>query len=231
MIRELDLGLAPQVCFETEGVRYSGSKRLVIPKIHELVHILPIRTVLDAFAGTTRVSQYFKSAGYDVHCNDVAAYSSVFARCYRENCDTERPGLDEKIRHLNHLTPVDGYFTEHFGGEDDGTGSVTAADGKKKPFLIKNTRKLDAIRPEIDKIAADKIEHAILVTSLIHALDRIENTLGHQVAYLSKWATRAYSDLVLIRPRLLAGDGFYHITQTDARKISDRYDLAYFDPP
>jgi adenine-specific DNA-methyltransferase len=55
--------------------------------------------------------------------------------------------------------------------------------------------------------------------------------LGHQVAYLSKWAPRAYSDLVLRRPRLLAGDGSYRVTRMDAREISGRFDLAYFDPP
>jgi adenine-specific DNA-methyltransferase len=227
----LEPGFSPRLSFETEGVRYSGSKRLVIPKIHELIQLLPIRSVLDAFAGTTRVSQYFKSAGYDVHCNDLAAYSSVFGRCYLENCDVERPELDEKIKFLNHMKPVDGYFTEYFGGEDDGTGLVKAADGKKKPFLFKNTRKLDAIRDEIDKIAEDKVERAILLTALINALDQVENTLGHQVAYMSKWSPRAYSDLVLRRPRLQAGEGDYRVTRMDARKISGRFDLAYFDPP
>ena len=224
-------GLPPRSPFETEGVRYTGSKRLVIPKIHELIRGLPIRSALDAFAGTTRVSQYLKSAGYDVHCNDLAAYTSVFGRCYLENCAVDRPDLDEKLRFLNHLKPVDGYFTEHFGGEDDGAGRVKAADGKKKPFLAKNTRKLDAIRNEIDRIAAGEIEHAILLTSLIHALDQVENTLGHQVAYLSQWAPRAYSDVRLRRPRLLAGDGSYCVTRLDARNISGQFDLAYFDPP
>lgn len=227
----LDLGFSPRLSFETEGVRYTGSKRALIPKIHELIHALPIRSALDAFAGTTRVSQYLKSAGYDVQTNDLAPYSTIFGRCYIQNCDIERPELDEKIKHLNQLKPVDGYFTETFGGEDDGTGAVKAVDDKKKPLLVKNTRKLDAIRDEIDRIAKDKIEHAILVTSLINGLDQIENTLGHQVAYLSKWAPRAYNDLVLRRPRLIPGDGNYCVSRLDAGKIPDRFDLAYFDPP
>ena len=228
---DLALGISTRLSFETEGVRYTGSKRALIPKIHELIHTLPIRSALDAFAGTTRVSQYLKSAGYDVQTNDLAPYSTIFGRCYIENCDVERPTLDEKIKHLNQLKPVDGYFTEFFGGEDDGTGAVQASDGKKKPFLVKNTRKLDAIRDEIDRIAEDKIEHAILVTSLINGLDQIESTLGHQVAYLSKWAPRAYNDLVLRRPRLIPGDGTYRTSRLDAGKIPNRFDLAYFDPP
>ena len=228
---DLALGISTRLSFETEGVRYTGSKRALIPKIHELIRTLPIRSALDAFAGTTRVSQYLKSAGYDVQTNDLAPYSTVFGRCYIENCDVERPALDEKIKHLNQLKPVDGYFTEFFGGEDDGTGAVQASDGKKKPFFVKNTRKLAAIRDEIDRISEDKIEHAILVTSLINGLDQVESTLGHQVAYLSKWAPRAYNDLVLRRPRLIPGDGTYRTSRLDAGKIPNRFDLAYFDPP
>ncbi len=69
------------------------------------------------------------------------------------------------------------------------------------------------------------------MTALINGLDQVENTLGHQVAYLSKWAPRARNDLVLRRPRLIPGDGRYRVTRMDAQKISGRYDLAYFDPP
>ncbi len=86
----------PPVSFETEGIRYTGSKRAIIPKIHELIHALPIRSTLDAFAGTTRVSQYLKAAGYDVHTNDLAPYSEVFGRCYIQNCDVARPESGRK---------------------------------------------------------------------------------------------------------------------------------------
>ena len=68
---DLALGISTRLSFETEGVRYTGSKRALIPKIHELIRTLPIRSALDAFAGTTRVSQYLKSAGYDVQTNDL----------------------------------------------------------------------------------------------------------------------------------------------------------------
>jgi adenine-specific DNA-methyltransferase len=227
----LDLGAVNELPFETEGIRYSGSKRAILPRIHRLVRGLPVRSVLDGFSGTTRVAQSFKAAGYDVHCNDLAPYSEIFGRCYIENCAVERPALEEKLRFLNALAPCDGYFTEHFGGEDDGSGAVRSRDGKKKPFLAKNTRKLDAIRDEIDRIAADETERAILLTALISALDQVESTLGHQVAYLAKWAPRAYADLVLRMPRLLRGTGKYRVSRRDVREIVDRVDLAYFDPP
>ena len=45
-----------------ESIRYSGSKYKIIPKINEIVADLPIKKAVDAFSGSTRVAQYFKSA-------------------------------------------------------------------------------------------------------------------------------------------------------------------------
>jgi adenine-specific DNA-methyltransferase len=217
--------------FQTEGIRYTGSKRLVIPRIHELVSQLKIKKVLDGFTGTTRVAQHFKSLGYDVHCNDVAPYSAILANCYILNCDTARKELDDKIKYLNNLPPEHGYFSENYGGFDTGDGKVSSNDGKKKPFQLKNTRKLDAVRPKIDEVASDNLERSILLTALINSLDKVENTLGHQVSYLSKWAPRSYSELILKRPGLIGGEGNHAVFQDDVKNIKEEYDLAYFDPP
>jgi len=217
--------------FQTEGIRYSGSKRTLIPFIAEAIKGLPIRTALDGFTGTTRVAQYFKKAGFSVHANDLALYSSVFARCYLLNNDTSPRGIKDKLDHLNSLQPVEGFYTENYGGDDDGAGNVVAKDGKKKPFQRKNAMKLDAIRPEIDRIAENETEKAILLTSLILGLDKIENTLGHQVAYLAQWASRSYDDLVLELPSLIKGTKEYSCTQQDVATLQGEWDLAYFDPP
>jgi adenine-specific DNA-methyltransferase len=217
--------------YATEGIRYTGSKKALIPQIHAVIRDLGVKDVLDGFSGSTRVSQFLKAAGYNVCANDLADYSRVLGTCYLLNNTVALPAVEEKLRHLNARPPVDGYFTEYYAGDDDGKGRVISADGKKKPFLRKNTRKLDAIRDEIDRIAADEVERCILLTALINGLDLIENTLGHQVAYLSKWAGRSRNDLTLQLPRLLAGTGRYQVLQQDAATIDQGFDLAYFDPP
>jgi adenine-specific DNA-methyltransferase len=216
--------------FQTEGIRYSGSKRTIIPFIHELIKELPIHSVLDGFSGSTRVSQFFKRAGYSVHANDLAIYSYVFGMTYIVNT-LHFKRIEEKIAYLNQLPPQDGFFTEAYGGDDDGNGNVLSSDGKKKPFQRKNTQRIDSIRPQIDQISENEIEKNILLTSLILGLDKIENTLGHQVAYLAKWAGRSYECLILEMPRLLQGNQSYRVTQQDVASIRGSYDLAYFDPP
>jgi adenine-specific DNA-methyltransferase len=40
-----------------------------------------------------------------------------------------------------------------------------------------NTKKLDAIRDEIEKIAVDETEKQTLITSLILALDKVDSSL------------------------------------------------------
>jgi adenine-specific DNA-methyltransferase len=217
--------------YQTEGIRYAGSKRTLIPFIHQVIRGLSINSVLDGFGGSTRVSQFFKKAGYSVHVNDLAVYTSIFAQTYITNTLLDDGKLQRKIDYLNGLKGKEGFYTENYAGVDKGDGLVSSKDGKKKPFLMKNAMKIDAIRPEIDKLAEDNREFCILLTSLILGLDRIENTLGHQVAYLSAWAPRAYSDLKLELPNLISGNQQYTHSQMDVLKINKEFDLAYFDPP
>lgn len=217
--------------FETEGIRYSGSKKQILPRIHEVIKNLPIKTVLDGFSGTTRVSQYLKQAGYSVTCNDLADYSFIFGKTYIENVYLKTKKIQDKIDHLNTLAPVHGFFAANYGGHDDGKGGCFHADGKKKPLTVENAAKLDAVRSEIDRMTEGEVEKSILLTSLINAVDKVENTLGHQVAYLSKWSSRAKKPLFLQMPRLISGNQEYKVLKQDAATIQDYHDLAYFDPP
>jgi len=57
-------------------------------------------------------------------------------------------------------------------------------------WQLHNTMKLDAIREEIDIITDDEIKRAVLLTSLILAMDKVDNSVGHQVSYLRQWAPR-----------------------------------------
>ena len=60
---------------KTQGIKYAGSKLKIIPYILDSVKDLEIQTVLDGFSGSTRVSQAFAEAGYDVTSNYLAYLS------------------------------------------------------------------------------------------------------------------------------------------------------------
>lgn len=207
---------------ETEGIKYTGSKLRILPYIVDMVRRLNVESALDAFSGTTRVAQLFAQIGYNTTANDISVWSQVFATCYLLSKQADSyylPYLDE----LNSLPGYKGWFSEHYGGEDE--------DGKM-PFQLKNTMRLDAIRDRIEEYNLPWEDKCVLLTSLILAMDAVDNTLGHYAAYLSGWSPRSYNDICLKLPKrpvittnnkVIRGDVF------DA--VHDYHDLVYLDPP
>lgn len=210
---------------QTQGIKYTGSKDKIIPYILNLAHKVKANTVLDGFSGTTRVSQAFAQLNYTVISNDKAVWSNIFAQCYLLNKQSKKY-YKEIIDYLNQLPGKYGWFSEHYGGDP-------AQPGPKRPWQIHNTMKLDAIREEIDKITDDKIERAVLLTSLILALDKVDNTVGHYSAYLREWAPRSYKTLQLEVPQFIISNQPHRVYQEDIFNLLPKIkvDLAYYDPP
>lgn len=209
---------------KTEGIKYAGSKLKILPYIFEMLgEVNGVESVLDGFSGTTRVSQALAQKGYTISSNDISVWSEVFATCYLKSTKSIEY-FQEIIDYLNNIEGTQGWFSDNYGGTEEDT---------KKPFQLKNTLKLDAIREEIEKMQLPWNEKCVLLSSLILALDKVDNTMGHYVAYLSRWSPRSFNDLQLTVPRLFE-------TNTDHRVIRDdifntvkdySFDLAYFDPP
>lgn len=218
-------------CPYTEGIKYAGSKLKLLPQILYLARKVSPRTVFDGFSGTTRVSQAFARQGYRVVANDLAVWSRVFGLCYLRN-QREESYYQEIIDHLNALPGQDGWFTEHYGGEPNGLKS-SQTDGRKKPWQIHNTHKLDAIREEIEKLNLTEVEKAVLLTSLILALDEVDSTLGHFASYLNEWAPRSYKVMKLKVPAVQIFDEDHEVYGDDIFKVIEKVDcdLAYYDPP
>ena len=215
----------------TEGIKYAGSKLKIFPLILDFAKKVNAKTVLDGFSGTTRVSQAFAKCGYKVISNDISVWSEVFGTCFLLN-NKKREEFQPLINHLNALPPVDGWFTENYGGLPNG-GSAIQSDGLKKPWQIQNTQKLDAIRQEIENLSLSPIEKSVALTSLIFALDRVDNTLGHQAAYLKNWAPRSYKNLLLKIPKVFIPKESNSVFRKDIFDLIPKIetDLAYFDPP
>lgn len=202
-------------------IKYLGSKRRLVPVLGAMFAASGARTGLDLFTGTTRVAQEFKRLGGRVTTVDTARYSEVFARCYIETdaASVDRGALDAALTRLDALEGRPGYFTETFCRSS-------------RYLQPENGARVDAIRAAIETEHAGSPLHPILLTSLIEAADRVDSTVGVQMAYLKQWAPRAHQRLTLRAPELLAGSGTVH--RGDAVALSGTlgpFDLAYLDPP
>lgn len=208
----------------TQSIKYAGSKKKLLPYILPLVQQLPgVQSVLDGFSGTTRVAQLLAQAGYTVTANDTADWSEVLGNCY---LIANRPDsfYREILSHLNQLPGISDWFSQHYGGTEEET---------KKPFRLKNTQKLDAIREEIDRLNLAWPDKCVILTSLILALDKVDSTLGHFASYLSHWSARSAGDLRLQLPARFEHRGGHSVCKQDIFKTiqNGRWDLAYLDPP
>lgn len=206
-------------------IKYIGSKRTLVPRILAYAKAIRDRTgagsFSDMFTGTTRVAQALKHAHFQVTANDLASYSEVLAIAYIEaDANLHRgPLTAAKLGHLNALPGRDGYFTQTF-----------CVDSRY--FQPGNGRRIDAIREEIDRISDDRVEHAILLTSLLEAADRVDSTTGLQMAYLKEWAPRSFNAMELRMPLLIPGPGV--ALREDANALAAAMapvDIAYLDPP
>ncbi len=97
----------------TYGIRFAGSKLQLLPQIKNIIDSTGSKTVLDGFAGTSRVSQYLAS-DYTLTCNDISPISKVFGECFLLN-KVPQDSYKELVDHLNSSKPIDGWFTEFYG--------------------------------------------------------------------------------------------------------------------
>lgn len=206
----------------TEGIKYTGSKLKIIPYILDTIADLKCNSILDAFSGTTRVSQAFAKQGFRTTSNDLSVWSEVFATCYLLS-NKEDEFYQKYLDYLNNLEGKRGWFTDNYGGD---------INGAKRPFQIHNTMKLDAIRDEIDNLNLEWVDKCVLLTSLINALDSVDNTIGHYAAYLSEWSPRSYNTMVLKMPQRVKNPTSCIVSRKDVfDAVKEYHDLVYLDPP
>ena len=202
-------------------IKYLGSKRRLIGELGLLFAAAGASTALDLFTGTTRVAQEFNRRGGFTTCVDTAAYSEVLAQCYvvLDADDVDACELDEALARLQALPSRRGYVTDVFCEQS-------------RYFHPDNGVLIDAIRDGIDELYSDHPLRPVLLTALLEAADRVDSTVGLQMAYLKEWAPRALRPLRLKAPTLTPGTG--RALRGDAATVVRELapvDLAYLDPP
>lgn len=155
--------------------RYIGSKYRMLDFINEVMKKEKIEysSFLDLFGGTGIVGYYFNNENTKIYVNDLlkSNYLSYIAWFGSEKIDKKK--LKEYINIYNSIkVQEDNYFSINFSDTY---------------FSKENCRKIGYIREDIEnKYLNNEInyrERAILITSLLYAMDKIANTVGHYDAY------------------------------------------------
>ena len=205
--------------FQLQNRRYLGNKHKLLGFIEDIVSekCSEMKSFCDIFAGTGVVGERFNKPEIKIISNDFLFTNYICLKTFL-GINSALQKISEKIDILNNLdVEKENYFSEHFGNTY---------------FTLENARKIGAIRQEIEKIAESEEEKAVLICSLVYAVDKVANTVGHYDAFRK--------DLDMLQPiKLLVPDINYtnnsnnEIYKEDAnsliRKIS--CDVLYIDPP
>lgn len=209
----------------TRVIKYLGSKRLLIDHIVSMCRTVRPQggTILDLFAGTSRVGHALKSEGFGVLANDHNAFAHTLATCYIQ---ADAPRIEHRaqqvLAELMTLPGCEGSFTQTYSME-------------ARYFHPDNARRIEAMRNRIESLDLEPDLSAVVLTSLIEGADRVDSTTGVQMAYLKSWAPRARKPIVLRMPRVLPNPEDRPCRAFNLEAIEAAHglhaDIAYLDPP
>ncbi len=202
--------------------RYLGNKYKLLDFIKGVVEreCKSINTVADIFAGTGSVASAFIDK--KLITNDLLYFNYI---CHVAWFGAEKYD-EEKIANLicfyNAVQPQEeNYMSENFAGTF---------------FSSEDCRKIGFIREDIENnYNAQKInarERAILITSLLYAMDKIANTCGHYDAYIRGATFDKHLELSLPLASNHNNENNQQYNE-DANHLAERIeaDLVYIDPP
>jgi len=206
--------------FQLQNRRYLGNKYKLLGFIEDIISEKcgSVNSLCDIFAGTGVVGEKFNNPETKIILNDFLSANYACLQAFLGVDKNIQKDITEKINYINNLeNDKENYFSKHFGGTY---------------FSKENARKIGIIREEIEKIAKNEDEKNILICSLLYAMDKVANTVGHYDAFRKK--------LDMLRPvKLLIPDIDYSRNQNNEvykedanvliKKIS--CDVLYIDPP
>lgn len=202
--------------------RYLGSKYKLLDFIWTVVkdRCDEIETVADIFGGTGVVADRFKREGKKIIINDLlfSNYLSYMTWFSDEHIDYQK--IDRLIQEFNEAEATeDNYMSIHYGNTY---------------FTMENARKIGYIREQIERLSNQLTfrEKAILITSLLYAMDKVANTVGHYDAYRRKLDNTNPIQLLTpkLNDKLNKGNAIYNEDANQlVRKI--KADLFYIDTP
>lgn len=201
--------------------RYIGSKHKLIEWIFSIINKeCKGESFADIFAGTGVVSAVAVKHFEKVIMNDFLFSNYAIYQAFFGNGDWDKDKINNIIKKFNNISSnnlPENYFSNSFGD---------------KYFSRESSKIIGFIREEIEKNKDNLTdrEYYILIASLLYAIDKIANTVGHYDAYFKK--DQVDGDL-LMKPIDPINISEVSIFREDTNLLVKRIkaDVVYIDPP
>ena len=211
--------------FNINNRRYIGSKARMLSFIDEVIkkEKIEFSSFFDLFGGTGIVGDYFNNQKTKVYVNDLLKSNYLSYLAWFGNDKIDKKKLEDIINKYNCLTNLkDNYFSINFGDTY---------------FSKNNCKRIGYIREDIEnKYLNNEIntrERAILITSLLYAMDKIANTVGHYDAYRKNGDLDKKLELCMLDLKSNVNNKNNKIFNEDSNELvrNIKADVVYIDPP
>jgi len=206
---------------QLQNRRYVGSKHKLIKWIFSIINKeCEGNSFADVFAGTGIVSAIATKHFKEIILNDFLYSNYTIYQAFFGIGEWDQNKIDNIIKNYNNIyceDLEDNYFSKCFGG---------------KYFSQNSSKIIGFIRENIEenKNNLTEKEYHILITSLLYAVDKIANTVGHYDAYFKKDFIK---DDFFMKPIDPISVKDVSIFREDANILVKKIkvDIAYIDPP
>lgn len=202
--------------------RFLGNKYKLLPFIKNIVNeeCNGVNTVADIFAGTGAVASAFIDK--KIITNDIMYSNYMCHKAWFSSQDYSRDKIISLIQQYNAIEiKTENYMSLNFSNTY---------------FSAEDCRKIGYIREDIEnKYSNNEInsrEKALLLTSLLYAMDKIANTCGHYDAFRKSAIYEKHLELSVPEPEENINENNMCYNQDANELVKDiEADLVYIDPP
>lgn len=205
--------------------RYIGSKFRMLDFIDNVLtkEKIEYSSFLDLFGGTGIVGDYFNTQKTKVYVNDLLKSNYLSYLSWFGNEPIDKKKIVNYIKEYNSLDNLkENYFSLNFSDTY---------------FSRENCKKIGFIREDIENnYMNNKIsirERAILITSLLYAMDKIANTVGHYDAYRKNGDLDRKLELEMLNLKSNKNNKNNKVFNEDSNELvkNIKADIVYIDPP
>lgn len=205
--------------------RYIGSKYRMLKPISDVIkkEKITFSSFLDLFGGTGIVGDFFNDENTKVYVNDILKSNYISYLAWFGNEKIHKNKIKKHIETYNNLKVTeDNYFSINFSDTY---------------FSKENCKKIGYIREDIEnKYLNNELnsrERAILITSLLYAMDKIANTVGHYDAYRKTGELDKTLEMCMLDIKTNKNNKNNKIFNEDSNELvkNIKADVVYIDPP
>ncbi|MDP2920029.1 MAG: DNA adenine methylase [Dehalococcoidia bacterium] len=226
--------------YKIPSTRYQGSKRKLLPWLHEHICYLNFRSVLDLFGGTGVVSYLFKRAGKSVTYNDYLKFNYFRGKAIIENSQV-RLSDDDIVSLLKGAGVGKSFIADTFQGMyftdvenewlDRVIGNIEALNRKYSGTTLEYKKAL-ALYALFESCLVKRPFNLFHRANLNLRTSDVKRTFGNKTTWEQPFE-KVFLRFIDEVNSLVFSNGCANIaTNADALAVKNSgYDLVYIDPP